>query len=97
MQQLDQNQIEEIVKLILVQQQDKSDKAASKTVSELFHQLDNKLDSHIQKHEEDFAKLKPILSAFQKASGAKAVLFLLAATIASILAIIEGWRRLLKI
>lgn len=39
-------------------------------------------------------KLDPIAKAFEKASGFKATLFLIASTVASLVAIVEGYRRL---
>ena len=93
-----EQQIEEIVKIILAKQQDLSNKAASDTVSRLFKDLSYKLDTHIARHKEDYEnmnkKIDPIHKAFQKASGFKAVLFLIASTVISIVAILEGWRRI---
>lgn len=66
--------------------------------SAIIKDLTRKLDSHIETHERDTKaineKLDPIHSAFQSASGFKATIILLATTVGSIWAVVEGWKKL---
>jgi uncharacterized membrane protein (DUF106 family) len=71
-----------------------------KSLSDYLFRMERKLDNHIRNHETEAKEIKekldPVFSAFQKASGFKAVVILLAITVGSLVTIIEGWRVLFK-
>lgn len=92
------HEVEQIVKQILLFQQDKANKSASDTVSGLFKTLSDKLDQHIITHEQDIQeireKLDPVSEAFSKVSGFKSTLLVIATLMGGLWAIIEGWKKL---
>lgn len=60
-----QSEIESIVNQVLLKQQDKADKAASVTVSQLFNSLNNKFDDHIKLHEVNDRKINDALGRIE--------------------------------
>lgn len=60
-----QSEIESIVKQVLLTQQDKADKAASVTVSELFNTLNEKFDDHVKLHAVNDKKVNDALARIE--------------------------------
>lgn len=58
-------EIEVIVNQVLLTQQDKSDKAASETVSNLFHTLNKKFDEHVDLHAINDKKVNEALARIE--------------------------------
>lgn len=66
--------------------------------SQVLLNIQRKLEEHIEVHERDIkninGKLDPVYGAFEKASGFKATILLLATTLGGIWAAVEAWKKL---